>query len=136
MFMCKVNNPRVFPYLAQERHDSSASFQIYSKLYLEKTNLDTTDRNCFILTNTDEIVKIQYFSKSVTGISIHGLVQNKQFQTNLYDRPLKSEKLSIYKCKENMSSTVISLNQYKCKLFQIRLGGNEAAFFPLFHSEQ
>lgn len=132
------NNPHAakeFPYLSMPK--TTSSLLTYRKLCFENTQLDCSDRNCWILTKAENIVKVEYFSNGNNGILVHGRILNENSKSDFYEKPLASSILSIYECTtDTHTPLILNISQFKCKLYRIPTSGNKSAFFPLFHTEK
>lgn len=132
-----TESPKNVPYVTNCRN--MESFQIYGKLCFQNTYMDSSDRNCWMLSRDEDIVKVKYFTKGANGILIHGHILEKKHKKSLYEKPLASEKLCIYKCRSNTSAIpdiILKISDFKYKMFQIQLNDYESAFFPMYHTEK
>lgn len=106
-------------------------------LTLTGLRLDSSERNRWILTKDGFVFKVKGFSQVNDHIQINGTVVDKKIQTDLYNVPIMSSKLSIFvsKLKEKEDLT-ITLDNIYCKLYKIQTTTEEFAFFPLAHLTQ
>lgn len=109
---------------------------IWKVLQFKDFNLDSSERNCWILTKDKDIFRVEHFFESENIISVFGKRFKNEYATNLYDLPLPSSHLSIFKIKlVNADTKILSLQQIDCKLYRIEIDEVESAFFPLFHTQ-
>lgn len=110
---------------------------IWKVLEFNDFHIDSSEKNCWILTKEKDIVQAEYFFKNEKTILIYGKRFKSEYVTNLYDLPLPSSRLSIYKMKLlNEDTIVLTLQQIDCKLYRIEIDKVESAFFPLYHTQQ
>lgn len=97
--------------------------------------LDSSEKNCWILTKNSDIFKITDICKE-KNIKLYGVSLLKQNQENLYEFPIESSKLKIYKSTLDSTPSSLNLDDVFCKLFRIEVTNEKSAFFPLFHYVQ
>lgn len=106
-------------------------------LTLKDLRLDSSEKNRWILTKNNCVVKIKGFSQVDTKTKIHGAILKKKKQRDLYDVPIMSSKLSIFASKlDEEKDVTIDIDELHCKLFKIQVSSDEFAFFPLSHFTQ
>lgn len=113
---------------------------MWKVLQFKDFHIDSSDKNCWILTKEKEIVQVEYFFENEKIISIYGKRFKKEYATNLYDLPLPSSHLCIYKMilpgiSHDEDTIILTLQQIDCKLYHIEIDEVESAFFPLFHTQ-
>lgn len=98
--------------------------------------LDCSEKNRWILTKKNDIFRIDNISKENCVTEIEGAILLKQNQQNLFDLPIESKNLLIFKSKLESVKAIVTLNEMFCKLYRIEIDGNVSAFFPLYHFTQ
>ncbi len=117
----------------------SAATQTLEKncLRLKGLRLDSSEKNRWILTKNHEIFKIYNIFKDNDLIEIEGAILVKKYQENLYELPIPSKNLFIYKSRLiEATPSSISLEEMFCKLYRIEIDEENSGFFPLFHHTQ
>lgn len=105
-------------------------------LRLKDIRLDCSEKNRWILTQEKKIFKITGFSEQQNKIQINGSIFPSKNQKNVYEVPIQSSNLGIYKSKLEGRDATINLEDMYCKLYKIDIANGEAAFFPLLHFTQ
>lgn len=105
-------------------------------LRLKGLRLDSSEKNRWLLTKKREIFKIDNILKDNNLIEIEGSILLTKYQQNLYDLPIASKDLFIYKSKLQSTPSCITLDDMFCKLYRIEIDDEYSGFFPLFHFTQ
>lgn len=106
-------------------------------LRLKGLRLDSSEKNRWLLTKKHEIFKIDNIIKHNNMVEIEGAILAKKYQENLYELPVASKNLFIYKSKLIESTPLsITLDDMFCKLYRIEIDEESSGFFPLFHYTQ
>lgn len=105
-------------------------------LRMKGLRLDSSEKNRWILTKSNDIFKIDRICKE-EKIKIFGTMLLKENQRNLFDLPITSSNINIYQSnKLDGTSSTINLDDMFCKLFRIEMTTEKSAFFPLLHYTQ
>lgn len=120
----------------EENHENSLMGLHKNVLRLKGLRLDTSEKNRWILTKKMEIFKIERLSEEHNLIQLQGIALLKKNQANVYDLPIESKHLYIFKSKMEESPLSITLDDMFCKLYRIEIDQENSAFFPLFHHTQ
>ncbi|KAG4076860.1 hypothetical protein HA402_006570 [Bradysia odoriphaga] len=104
-------------------------------LRLKGLRLDSSEKNGWILTKNKDILKILSINKR-EKIKIRGAVLLKQNQENLYEVPIASKSLCIYKSKLDSMPMSIDIEDIYCKLYRIEISSEKSEFVPLYHYTQ
>ncbi len=120
-----------------EKEEESQKEGLHKNIFrMNGLRLDSSEKNRWILTKNMEIFKVDFFSDRDNVIEIHGQMLSKENLENLYDLPVESKTLCIYKSKLEGSSQSINLSDMFCKLYRIEMDHEYSAFMPLFHYTQ
>lgn len=108
------------------------------ELCFDSFTLSEKEQNKWFLSEEDYVIELQTLSTDnkddSKDISIHGYRINNVF--DVFDEPLKSSFLNIYKCDRNnynKSKVVCGVSKVKCKLVKIEYN-SELFFIPLLHT--
>lgn len=118
-------------------HDQLNCKDVYLSIELYSFRLDDTPKNKWFMDKSKNIVEFINATYRFGKIIIYGS-SLKDTKNTVYDTPIKSSSLNIFK------SSIIMKNEPEffetsdifCKLFCINETPNEAAFFPLLHTIQ
>lgn len=105
-------------------------------LRMKGLRLDSSEKNRWLLTKKHEIFKIDSILKENNVTVIQGAKLVKKYQKNLYELPIESKSLFIYKSKLESTPMTIAIDDMFCKLYRIEINDGNSAFFPLFHYTQ
>lgn len=105
-------------------------------IQLKNVTLDNTKKNKWFLTKHKELVEFTNATYDYSGrIIIFGsaITGNK---LSLYEKPIRSSLLDIYKCNRvnNRMPKTFQIKDIYCKVFAIDIYENDTAFFPIIHS--
>ena len=129
-------NQTRYPVAKKCQNKSKSTF---TKIYFESFMLSLEEQNKWILSNENHVIEVQsIFVKNKEGdqhISIHGYrIKNI---CDVFDEPLKSSYLNIFKCGDyndhNKIKVVCEVSNVKCKLVRIE-HKLELIFIPLLHT--
>lgn len=134
----KANEP-LYPILKQKQkvsHSRKECKGVYLYIELdEMLTLTNSRKNKWFLTkkfNIVEFINVTY--NEDRKIVIYGSML-KSCKKSLYERPIESALLNIYKCTlEKYSPEIFHLDDVYCKLFCIEINADESAFFPVLHT--
>ncbi|RVE41714.1 hypothetical protein evm_013645 [Chilo suppressalis] len=106
------------------------------QLCFDSFSLSAQDQNKWFLSNNDEIIKLQSLTTDDDSkdILIHGYRIDNVF--DVFEEPLKSSFLNIYKCdlnNYNKTEVICDVTKIKCKLVKIEYN-SELFFIPLLHT--
>lgn len=120
----------------EEKQDVARESLQKNVLRLRGVRLDSSEKNRWLLTKKHEIFKIDEILKDNDVVEIKGSVLVKKYQDNLYELPIASKNLFIYKCKLESTPSSITLDDMFCKLYRIEIDDQSSGFFPLLHYTQ
>lgn len=127
---------QICPVLLKPKHGIfKHSLIVYAEIHLKHIALNSGNSDKWILTNALEIIEIKYFFERGHQIYIFGSSLPKSFYKDLYNLPIKSRNINIYKTIIHKKEPVeICIEEIFCKLFCIPINTNESAFIPLCHT--